>query len=99
MFFVLLFQWLIGAVRILINAKRSEIPDRRITFWDLFGSDLIEDEYLREKILAENISKLSPSYYLKSQRRSIVGITENFLAGGVAAPPIKFMVDEKELVI
>ena len=59
-----------------MDAKRSEIPDRRITYWDLFGSEMIDDEYEQDKILAENISKLCLENFFKRSELRMVSATE-----------------------
>lgn len=54
-------QWLYGVLRTLIKAQRKQLKvDRRITFWDLFGTDdILDSEYLKEKMIAENLRKIS----------------------------------------
>lgn len=52
-------QWIYGVIRELIINKRSEIRGRRVTFEDLFGEEDIDNEYLRDKRIAENLHSIS----------------------------------------
>lgn len=39
---------------------------RTITYWDLFGTDdILDSEYLREKMIAENLRKISLTHLFK----------------------------------
>lgn len=66
-----------------MKAKRSAIPDRRITYWDLFGWEVVDDQYQREKMFAENVRRLHASIYLTRSRNSIGGVAEQAHQAGV----------------
>lgn len=81
------FQWLYGILRTLLRSKRAQLrEDRRITFWDLFGSeDIQESDYLREKMVAENLRKISLTQLFKRSfdQEDILSVTSKALSAQV----------------
>ncbi|XP_067933203.1 transient receptor potential cation channel subfamily V member 3-like [Watersipora subatra] len=60
-------KWIYKLLRTLIKAKRTQIKeDRRVTYYDLFGNDdILDSEYLREKMVADNLRNISLNHLFK----------------------------------
>ena len=58
-----------GTLRTLLKAKRIELSvpkGTRVTFWDLFGDDdILESDYLREKMISDNLRKIGLNQLFK----------------------------------